>query len=227
MGNIKDLTGMKFNKLTVIALGKNPLSNNRRGAFWKCICECGGTITVRTDMLQSGNTSSCGCSKKQQDAVNLTKHFRHMEAHTRLYNEWSGIKARCNNPNNHSYERYGGRGIFICDEWNLLYENFRDWALSKGYKKGLTIDRIDNNGGYEPNNCKWTDNKTQCRNRRSNMYVVDSKTDEKMIMLDYCNKYNLKYPAFVGRYHRRTKGNLLNSEMLFKTISQCRDNHIE
>lgn len=224
MGKIKDLTGMKFNKLTVIALDKNPSLNNRRGSFWKCMCECGNTIIVRSDTLQCGNTSSCGCVKINQDVINLTKHFRHMETRTRLYNEWLSLRARCNDLND---SRYGGRGITVCDEWSLLYENFRDWALSNGYREDLTIDRINNNDGYKPDNCKWADNKTQCRNRRSNIYVIDDKTGEKMIMLDYCNKYSLEYPAFVGRYHRRTKGNLLNSEMLFKTISQCRDNHIE
>jgi len=227
MGNIKDLTGMKFNKLTVISLGKNPSPNNRRGSFWECVCECGNTITVRSDTLQCGNTSSCGCVKIHQDKINLTKHFRHMEAHTRLYNEWISLRDRCNNTKNSRYSNWGGRGIFVCDKWNLLYESFRDWALSNGYEKTLTIDRIDNNGGYEPGNCRWVDNKTQCRNRRSNRYVIDDKTGEKMIMLDYCNKYDLKYVNFIAKYSRRTKGHLLNSEMLFKTISQCRDNHIE
>ena len=96
----------------------------------------------------------------------------HGESKTRLYRVWAHMKGRCNNPNDHGYKDYGGRGIKICDEWNNSYESFREWAIHNGYQEDLTIDRVNVNGNYEPNNCRWVTNLVQARNKRETIYVT-------------------------------------------------------
>lgn len=165
--NTIDLTGKRFGNLTVIEKSNNDKSD---GALWKCRCDCGKEITTRSTYLLSGDTKSCGCRKTQSL---LDRNVKHGHANNeRLYNIWKGMRSRCNNPNSYAYNNYGGRGVKICEEWND-YEKFRIWALSSGFrenKSGLicSIDRIDTNGNYCPENCRWVDIKTQCRNRRSN-----------------------------------------------------------
>lgn len=140
-GNIKDLTGQRFGRLTVLEV--HDITN--RGAHWKCLCDCGNTHIVQSGHLSFGSIKSCGCGHGNH------KHDRSGE---RLWNIWYGMKYRCENSNHDGYRRYGGRGIEVCNEWQD-YEVFREWALINGYVGGLTIDRINNDGNYEPSNCQW------------------------------------------------------------------------
>ena len=126
---------------------------------------CGNEFKARSHHIKSGDTKSCGCYNKRRASET---HKTHGLKNTRLYNIWTNIKMRTLNPKNKHYLDYGGRGITICDEWKNDAEAFYDWAMSNGYEenKGLSIDRIDNDGSYSPENCRWTTSTIQCRNQR-------------------------------------------------------------
>ena len=161
--SLKDLTGKKFGMLTVLKRAENVGKNT----MWLCKCDCGKETTTSGGRLVSGVTRSCGCLKF------VGYNWKHEGANTRIYNIWSSMKQRCINPNSHAYKWYGERGISICTEWlgEHGFENFREWSLSNGYEENLTIDRIDNNGNYEPSNCRWVDMKTQENNKRGNRII--------------------------------------------------------
>ena len=198
-----DLTGKIFGRLKVVKVDEK----SGRKTRWICICECGNTKSIRSDCLLGGQVRSCGCLKKEQDKENLTKHHRHLESKTRLYYEWQRLKGRCNNKKNERYYRYGGRGIKVCEEWQKSYENFRDWALENGYKENLTIDRINNNGNYEPKNCRWATIKQQCNNRSTNI-IVEYK-NKKITLMQLSEIVKIKYATLNQRYSRGDRGKRL------------------
>ena len=162
---MKNLLGKRFGKLTVVSKSRRPAKSRRAAApwdtWWKCKCDCGGLIVVHWDNLGDDptDTTSCGCSRGT-----------HKMSYHPLYGTWNRILNRCRNPKTDSYAYYGGRGIRVVRAWNK-FENFRDWALSNGWKKGLTIDRLDPNKNYGPKNCRWATSFQQGEHRRNLVYV--------------------------------------------------------
>lgn len=191
---LKDLTGQKFGKLTVIKRVENSKWNETR---WLCKCECGNETIVNYGKLAYKHTTSCGCYAKELFINNVSKHNLRK---TRLYNIWANMKQRCFNKNNKFYNRYGGRGITICNEWENDFKNFYDWSIKNGYKDNLTIDRINNDGNYEPANCRWVDNKTQSNNRNNN--VILEYNNEKHNIKEWCEIMNITKSALNHRLKR-------------------------
>lgn len=132
-----------------------------------CVCDCGNEKTYRVDHLLDGSTSSCGCQRSARQSAAQTVHG---EWTTKLWGHWSAMRRRCNTKSTGNYETYGGRGIKVCDEWKD-YLAFRSWALSHGYDDSLSLDRIDVNGDYCPENCRWATPREQACNRRNTIYV--------------------------------------------------------
>lgn len=156
-----DYTGKRFGRLLVLGIHHHSAT---RHTYVTCKCDCGKTTIVRASCLVQGVTRSCGCLEQELKTKNSTKHGMFG---TRIYVIWSGMKRRCYDPKVEQYKNYGGRGISYCKEWED-FKNFYEWAKNNGYREDLTIDRIDTNGNYEPNNCRWIPQKEQHRNTRSN-----------------------------------------------------------
>lgn len=171
MGTFLDLTGKRYGKLVVIGRSDNDKYGR---AKWTCRCDCGEVRTENSSNLVRGYVKSCGCERaKILRSVSIT----HGQRKTRLYGVWSNLKTRCYNPKTHNYHRYGGRGITVCDEWINDFQAFYDWAIANGYDENApymkcTIDRIDNDKGYSPDNCRWVDAKTQNNNKSNSKRSV-------------------------------------------------------
>lgn len=163
MPSKKDLTGQRFGRLVVLEEGERTKSGQ---VIWYCMCDCGNERRIPVSSLTSGRTKSCGCRRKDVKAQEVTTHG--FSKGNPTYRSWAHMLARCHNPNNKYYHNYGGRGIKVCDRWRYSFENF---LADMGERpNGKTIDRKDNDGGYEPGNCRWADWQSQMSNRRGRGY---------------------------------------------------------
>lgn len=157
-----DLTGKTFGKLTVIRRAEN----KEKRTMWECLCECGNISIVEAYQLKQGFTKSCGCLRYE------SRNSTHGMSRTRIFTIWSKMIDRCTNENNPAYKWYGERGIKVFDEWRTDFVSFYNWAKNNGYNENLTLERIDVNGNYEPQNCKWIPLNEQPLNTRKTKYLT-------------------------------------------------------
>lgn len=177
-----DITGNRFGRLIVLEYA----FTKKKTAYWNCKCDCGRTCVVSTQCLRGGHTRSCGCFHKDQLVERQRKY--NVTAPRVLYYRWCNMISRCENPSDSGYCNYGGRGIAVCDEWHD-YNVFATWALLNGFATGLSIDRINNDGNYSPDNCRWATRKEQENNKRSNRRVeMDGETKT---LSQWCEIYNI------------------------------------
>lgn len=193
-----DLTGKRFGRLVVIE--KCPVAHTKSGNTvfkWKCQCDCGNVVNAVHSNLVKGATNSCGCYQKELAAERFSKHGKR---NTRLYAIYYNMKSRCYNKNNKRYGSYGGNGIEICEEWLEDFMNFYNWSMSHGYRDDLSIDRIDVNGNYCPENCRWSDQEQQSNNQRKTIFIEIC--GEKKSLKQWTNLMEWKYGKYSARSRR-------------------------
>ena len=189
-----DFVGYRHGRLTVISKADHGIT------LYKCGCDCGNEREMTPYYFT--RYLSCGCLEKE-NRENLGAHnITHRMTETKLYHTWCKMKERCYNPNIEHYNKYGGRGITICDEWRYSFEAFRDWAYSAGYdetlnRKQQSLDRIDVNGNYDPTNCRWISHKEQCRNRTNNVFLPYN--GSLITVAEFCEINGITYSSFVSR----------------------------
>lgn len=203
-----DITGQKFGRLTAEYMFRE---NGR--VKWHCSCECGGQIDALGAELRLGKPKSCGCLKIERTKECTTTHGM---SNSRIYRTWFGMKKRCLSPNDKAYKHYGGRGISICDEW-MDFQKFYDWSMENGYTDELTIERIDVNGNYCPENCKWIPFKEQAYNKRTNRLITYK--GETKTMKEWSEEYGIRMSVI---HERLKKG--MSVEETFTTPVEVKRN---
>lgn len=193
-GKAKDLTGMRFGRLTVLEFCE------RRGRFpyWICKCDCGKTVIKSGYSMMQGNTKSCGCLAKEHTEELHRKKKLYKHSGEKILSIWRTMIGRCENPNNSSYKRYGARGIYVCAEWKDP-DVFAEWAYLNGYQDGYSIERIDNDGPYAPYNCRFATKKEQANNRRTNVVVEYCGT--RKTIAEWSEKSAVSASTLYYRYH--------------------------
>lgn len=181
-----------FGKLTVV---RYLHSDKHKRRTYECVCQCGRSTVTTGIALRSGKTKSCGCLLKEYYANGASA--THKKSKTRLYRVWASMKDRCGNPRTPGYRNYGERGITVCNSWIESFENFYAWAMSNGYKDGLTLDREDNNGNYNPNNCRWVTHQVQCNNTRRTRRITAK--GETMSIAQWARRFGI-HPTTINSY---------------------------
>lgn len=194
MSEVTDLSGKSFGYWKVIRRAGRTKGGK---STWLCECICGKMKEVRGDILKSGQSKSCGCMTTELSAEKNTTHGK---TKTKLYRVWNQMIQRTTNKKTKDYKYYGGRGITVCKEWKESFETFETWAHINGYADNLTIDRIDNNKGYEPNNCRWVTRKVQSRNTRYNHFLTYNGTTK--TITDWAQETGIKRCVLYERINK-------------------------
>ncbi|MBT9670431.1 hypothetical protein GPK34_00070 [Secundilactobacillus kimchicus] len=188
-----DIKGQRFGRLVAIKVDNSERPANSTKAYWLCKCDCGNSTIVSSYELRHG-TESCGCLIGESAKKRFTKHGG---SGSKLYMVWSAMRQRCDNSNNKDYPNYGARGIHVSQDWAKDFAKFKIWSESHGYQEGLTLDRVDVNGNYEPDNCRWVTMKVQANNERFNRRITfDGETHT---LADWADKLEIKYPTLSNR----------------------------
>lgn len=202
---VENVIGQRFGRLVVI---ENLHKHSHGSTLHKCICDCGNIIETPISYLKSKHTRSCGCL--QRDV-----HTTHNLCRTRVYEIYIGMLRRCYNTNREFYYRYGGRGISVCEEWRNDFKAFYDWAMNNGYEEHLTIDRINNDGNYEPNNCRWITRGEQTSNMSRNKFFTYN--GETKIISEWARILGIPQTTL----YRRIKQNRPIQEIIYKGDLKC------
>lgn len=189
------IVGKRFGRLVV--LGLDHVSGKHNSTWWRCKCDCGNETVVYRGGLTSGDIVSCGCYRKEHIHEYSRKHGL---SHDPLYIVWGGMIQRCTNEHADNFQRYGGRGIIVCEDWRKNFENFYNWAISNGYENGLTLDRINNNSGYFPENCRWIDRRAQQNNTRRNRFIEYK--GETHTIAEWSRILNINYATLWSKINR-------------------------
>lgn len=199
MNRYKDLTNKRFGRLVAIKIDHFEETPGSKRTYWFCKCDCGNSIVVRSDSLTSGNTKSCGC-------FNIDSHKRNSIKKHKLYRVYWGMKQRCYCEEDRAYKWYGAKSVKICDEWLNSYESFYNWCMNNGYKEGLTIDRINCNGNYEPSNCRFITMQEQLNNTNRNR--IFTYNGESLNIVQWSRKLGISQNTLYARlitYHWETE----------------------
>lgn len=203
--NIIDLTGRRYGRLTVLEIDKERTS---RKTYWICQCGCGNKKSIRGDSL--GRVQSCGCLKREQDIKNLGITYNHGMTYHPAFNIWDAMMNRCYNEKTRAYSDYGARGIIVCEEWHDV-KTFCEWMDKNGFKKGLSIERVNVNGNYEPSNCELIPKNEQAWNTRKTTYIEIN--GEKIPLAKRARELGLE-PCLV--WHRWNYGEREYDRLFFK-----------
>lgn len=200
---VENIIGKRFGRLLVL---ENLNTKSHGSTLHRCICDCGNTKDVPISYLKSKHTTSCGCLVKDM-------HTTHNLSKSRLYKIYTGMLARCFRKTHTAFTDYGGRGITVCEEWRNSFQAFYDWAISNGYDENLTIDRRDNEGNYEPSNCRWITRSQQTRNCRKNVYFTYN--GETKTISEWARYFNIPLTTFRRRMlENRSIEEIISNERL-------------
>lgn len=192
MGKFIDRTGERVGRLTIVKIAGRDKHGN---IVWECKCDCGNIKNIVGRHINTAHTISCGCYNKEHN-LGKARNTKHNQSKTRLYKIWAHIRVRCNKDGKVRYKYYNERGIEVCAEWEK-FEKFYEWAIENGYDDNLTIDRIDYNKGYSPDNCRWATIEQQNNNKRNNIvYVIDG---ERLTLKQISEKFNINYKKLFAR----------------------------
>lgn len=190
-----DITGQKYGRLIAIKRNGFSQSPSRKHILWECLCDCGETITTKLNALRNGDVNSCGCLRKEGNRTS------HKMIHTPEYASWSHMKDRCKNINSKDFKNYGGRGISVCERWDMSFENFFSDVGARP-TSAHSIDRINVDGNYEPSNCRWATNFQQARNKRVNVFLeVNGK---KQVLSDWAREIGINVSTLYARLSRHS-----------------------